>query len=91
MGIPIVQAGIPPNWEEFAGVLVFTGTMICAIFAQSPQILGANLLISLLVAIAGFAVVSANPDNLPKMRWARLGIFLPVIMTASMLWMAMRR
>lgn len=91
LGIPIVQSAIAPNWEEFAGVLVFAATMICAIFAHSPQVLAANLLISLIVAVGGFAIVSANPENLPKMRWARLGIFLPVLMTASMLWLAWRR
>lgn len=91
LGIPIVQATIPPNWEELAGVLVFTATMVCAIFAHNASVLAANLLISLLVAAGGFLIVSANPDNLPKMRWARLGIFLPVAMTASMLWLAMRK
>lgn len=91
MEIPIVQAAIPPNWEEFFGFLIFTGTMLCAIFARSAAILMANLAVSLLVAIAGFLIVSSNPDNLPKMRWARYGILLPVAMTASMLWMAIQR
>lgn len=91
MGIPIVPAAIAPNCEEFVGVLVFAGTMICAIFAHSTRVLAANLFISIVVAVAGFAIVSANPENLPKMRWARLGIFLPVLMTASMLWMAWGR
>jgi hypothetical protein len=86
MGIAVVQGEIPPNWEEFVGALVFTGTMICAIFAQSAWVLAANLLVSLIVAVGGFVIVSANPENAPKMRWARLGIFLPVAMTASMLW-----
>ena len=89
--IPTVQAATAPNWEEFAGVLVFTGTIFCAIFAHSARVLAVNLLIALAVAIAGFGIVSANPDNLPKMRWARLGIFLPVVMTASMLWLALRK
>lgn len=91
LGIPIVPAAIPPNWEEFAGMLVFTATMLCAIFAHSARVLTANLLVSLLVAVAGFLIISANPDNLPKMRWARFGIFLPVAMTASMLWTALHR
>ena len=86
MGIAVVEAGIAPNCEEFAGVVVFAGTMICAIFAHSPLVLGVNLLISLVVAVGGFVIVGANPENAPKMRWARLGIFLPVAMTASMLW-----
>jgi hypothetical protein len=87
---PIVQAAAPPNWEEFAGVLIFAATMFCAIFAHSARVLAANLLISALVAFCGFLVIGANPDNLPKMRWARFGIFLPVLMTASMLWLAVR-
>lgn len=91
MAIALVPSSIPPNWEEFAGVLVFTATMLCAIFARSASVLAANLVISLLIAVAGFLIVSANPDNLPKMRWARFGIFLPVAMTASMLWMAVQK
>ena len=86
MGISVVEAGIAPNWEEFVGVMVFAGTMICAIFAHSPWVLGVNLAISLVVAVGGFVIVGRNPENAPKMRWARLGIFLPVAMTASMLW-----
>jgi hypothetical protein len=90
LGVPIVQAAIPPNWEEFLGVLVFTATMLCAIFSRSASVLAADLLLSTLVAVGGFLIVSANPDNLPKMRWARFGIFLPVAMPASMLWMAVQ-
>jgi len=88
--IPLVQAASAPNWEELAGVLIFTATMVCAIFAQSVAMLAANLGVAILIAIAGFKIVSANPDNLPKMRWARLGIFLPVLMTAAMLWSRIR-
>jgi hypothetical protein len=88
--IPIVAATSAPNWEEFAGVFVFIATMLCAIFAHSIAVLAASLAIASLVAVAGFIIISANPDNLPKMRWARLGIFLPVFMNASMLWMALR-
>jgi hypothetical protein len=91
MGIPIVRAAVPPNWEEPAGVVVCGATILCAIFTRSTGVLAVNLGISLLVAVAGFLVVSANPDNLPKMRWARFGIFLPAAMTASMLWMALQR
>ncbi|HET6180165.1 MAG TPA: hypothetical protein VFE61_24810, partial [Candidatus Sulfotelmatobacter sp.] len=34
---PIVPAAAPPNWEEFAGVLIFAATMFCAIFAHSAR------------------------------------------------------
>ena len=88
LGVPIVQASSAPNWEELAGVVAFTATMLCAIFAQSVPMLAVNLGVAILIAVAGFKIVSANPDNLPKMRWARLGIFLPVAMTAAMLWSA---
>jgi len=90
LGVPLMQAASAPNWEELAGVLIFTATMICAIFAHSIAMLAVNLGVAILIAIAGFKVVSANPDNLPKMRWARLGIFLPVAMTAAMLWSRIR-
>lgn len=87
-GIPIEAAAMAPNWEEFAGALLFAGTMICAIFARSRMVLEGDLAVSVVIAVAGFVVVSANPENLPKMRWARLGVFLPVVMTGSMLWSA---
>ena len=91
MGIPIVPSASPPNWEELVGAVVFVGTMLCAIFAHSASVLAANLLISALVAVVGFLIIGASPDNLPKMRWARFGIFLPVAMTASMLWTALQK
>ena len=90
LGVPLMQAASAPNWEELAGVLIFTATMICAIFAHSIAMLAVNLGVAILVAVAGFKIVSANPENLPKMRWARLGIFLPVAMTAAMLWSRIR-
>ncbi len=90
MNIPIVQTASAPNWEEFAGMLVFTATILCAIFAQSVAWLAVNLALALIISVAGFLIISANPDNLPKMRWARLGIFLPVAMTATMLWTKLR-
>ena len=90
MNIPIVASAIPPNWEELAGAVAFIGTMLCAVFARSAAVLTADLVISVTVAVIGFAVVSANPENLAKMRWARFGIFLPVAMTGSMLWTALQ-
>jgi len=89
-GIPIRAAAIPPNWEELAGAVVFIAMMLCAVFARSAAVLTADLVISVVVAVVGFAVISANPENLGKMRWVRLGIFLPVAMTGSMLWTALR-
>jgi hypothetical protein len=90
LGIPLETAAMAPNWEEFAGALLFVGTIICAIFARSRMVLEVDLAVSVVIAVAGFAVMSANPENLPKMRWARLGVFLPVLMTGSMLWSAWR-
>jgi len=86
MNIPVIEAPLPPNWEEFVGALLFTATLLCAIFAQAPGLLTANLLISLVIAVGGFSILSANPDNLPKMRWVRFATFVPSVMTASMLW-----
>lgn len=88
--IPITPARIPPNWEELAGAVVFIAVMLCAVFARSAAVLTADLVISVIVAVIGFAVVSANPENRKKMQWARFGIFLPVAMTASMLGTALQ-
>jgi hypothetical protein len=56
IGIPVVGGEASSELGGVRGVLVFTGTMICAILAHSTRV--------------------------------RLGIFLPVVMTASMLWSA---
>src|SRR5579864_2840280 len=90
LGIPIAAAAIPPNWQELAGAVVFIAMMLCAVFARSTAVLTVDLMISVMVAVVGFAVISANPENLGKMRWVRFGIFLPVAMTGSMLWTALR-
>lgn len=90
LGIPIIAAAIPPNWEELAGAVLFIAMMLCAVFTRSAAVLATDLVISVMVAVVGFAVISANPENLGKMRWVRFGIFLPVAMTGSMLWMMLR-
>lgn len=90
MNVPIITAALPPNWEELAGAVAFIATMLCAVFARSAEVLTADLVTSVVVAVVGFAVISANPENLGKMRWVRFGIFLPVAMTGSMLWTALR-
>lgn len=90
LGIPVMAAATPPNWEELAGAVVFLAMMLCAVFARSAAVLTTDLVISIMVAVVGFAVISANPENLGKMRWVRFGILLPVVMTGSMLWTALR-
>ncbi|HTD22875.1 MAG TPA: hypothetical protein VK738_09495 [Terriglobales bacterium] len=87
MGIPIMTKSLPPNWEEFVGVLGFCTTLMCPLFAHSKSVLTVNLLLSLLVALAMFFIISANPDNLPRMRWVRFFGFLPVVVTGLMLWL----
>jgi len=82
---------IPPNWEEFLGVLLFIGTTILAFAVHNIQVLIVNLLIALLLSVGWFFVINANPDvlALPKMRWARFGAFLPVVFAAAGLWSAL--
>lgn len=86
MGVPPVHKFVPTNWEEFLGVLLFVGTMICSFTAHSPKLLAANLLVSILVGFGGIWVINSNPDNLPRMRWTRFGAFLPVAFAALGLW-----
>jgi hypothetical protein len=89
MGIPFVHTFIPTNWEEFVGVLLFIGTMICSFTAHSPRVLTANLLAAILIGFCGIWVINSNPDNLPRMRWTRFGAFLPVVFAALGLWLAL--
>jgi hypothetical protein len=86
--IVIVKTIIPPNWEEFLGVLLFCGTMGCAVYAHDVRVLTANLFISLLVSFGGYYVINSNPDNLPKKRWSRYAAFLPLAFAAGGLWFA---
>jgi hypothetical protein len=88
MGTEVVETSIPGNWEEFLFILLFVGTMICAFSTENVQVLTVNFFISLLVSLGGFLVINSNSDNLPQMRWARFGAFLPVVFAALGLWLA---
>jgi len=80
-GISLSPSSFLPNWEEFVFVLLFVGTLVCAGIAHSKTVLVTNLVISVLIAIGGLAVVNANRDN-PKLRNARIGCFIPVVAAA---------
>lgn len=81
MGLAVEKTLIPPNWEEFVWVLLFLGTLICTMYLHSVRLLELNFLFALLLSIAGFFLISANPDlkKIPRMRGARFGAFLPVV------------
>jgi protein-S-isoprenylcysteine O-methyltransferase Ste14 len=91
MGVSAVKTTIPPNWEEFVGMLLFFGTGICALTVHNIPLLIVNLLLSALLSFGWFFVINANPDvlKLPRMRWARFGAFLPVVFAAAGLWFAL--
>jgi hypothetical protein len=86
MGIPRMAKSIPPNWEEFIGVLLFVGTMLCAATVHNTRVLFANLLVSVLISVGGFLVIGKNSEN-AQIRKARLGVFLPVVFAALGLWL----
>jgi hypothetical protein len=90
-GVTVVKTAIPPNWEEFAGVLLFIGTMVCAVYVHDVRVLKVNLLAALLLSLGMLFVISSNPEALalPRMRWARFGAFLPVVFAAGGLWFAL--
>ncbi len=90
MGITIVKTSIPPNWEEFVGVLGFVTTGLCALFVNNLRVLTVNLFVSALLTLAGLFVINAYSDAMlqPKMRMARFGAFLPVIFAAAGLLLA---
>ncbi len=85
MGIAVVKTSILPNWEEFLGVLVVVATLVCTMVAHSVQVLTVNLVVAVLVSLAGLFVINAYSDAMPqpKMRMARFGAFLPVIFAAA--------
>lgn len=77
-GVAVVKGFIPTNGEEFVFVLLFIGTMLCAIIVHDTRILLANLVIAVVVSVSGFLIVNANPDN-HQVRRARIGAFIPVV------------
>lgn len=81
-GIPFVGKAIPGNWEDFAFVFLFCGSLLCPLLSQTRLVLELNLLVATLIGVAGFYVISANPDNMPRMRWTRFATFLPLIFAA---------
>jgi len=78
-GIPFVRKVIPGNWEDFAFVFLFCGSLLCPLLSHTRSILELNLLVATLIGIAGFYVISASPDNMPSMRWTRFAVFLPLV------------
>ena len=81
VGAGVVKRLIPTNWEEFVFVLLFIGTILCAAIVHDRRILLANLVIAVIVSVAGFLIVGANPDN-HQIRRARIGVFIPVVFAA---------
>jgi hypothetical protein len=90
MGLPVVKTYIPPNWEEFAGALLFCVTCLCALFLRSINLLALNLLISVLVAIGGSFVIRSNPVATAKARWSMYFLFLPAVASAWGIWTVIR-
>jgi hypothetical protein len=80
-GAAVVKRLIPTNGEEFAFVLLFIGTILCAATVHDTRILLANLLIAVVLSVSGFLIVNATPDN-PQIRRARIGVFIPVVFAA---------
>ena len=91
VGVSVVRTTFPPNWEEFAGMLLFAATAICSFVVHNIRALSVNLLVALLLSVGWYFVINANPDvlKLPRMRWARFGAFLPVVFAAAGLWFAL--
>jgi hypothetical protein len=89
-GIAVVKTSIPPNWEEFLGVLVFIGTIFCAISVHSIRVLTVNLFASLLLSLGGLFVINSLTDAIPRsrMRLMKLGAFLSVAFAVLGLWLA---
>lgn len=92
-GIRVVRTIIPPNWEEFLGMLLVAATLIVSVAVHDIRVLTANLLFAVLLSCGGFFVINAASDikALPLMRRARFGAFLPTMFAAAGLWFAMHR
>jgi hypothetical protein len=81
MGISVVKTLFPPNCEGYVWVLLFIGTMLCAITAQSIPVLTANLILSALVAGSGLFLIHVTPGY-PQIWKARITAFIPVVAAA---------
>jgi hypothetical protein len=89
-GIGITKTTIPPNLEEFVGVLLFGGSMICAFSVHNVPLLIANLILSILLSIGCFSVINSDPDVKWGMRYKRWAAFLPTVLAGVGLWLATR-
>jgi len=87
LGIPFARKVVPTNWEEFALVLFFCGSILCDMVTHNRQVLFANLAVALIVGFCGFFIISANPDNASRMRWTRFAAFLPAVFAAVSLYL----
>ena len=91
-GAPIMTTSIPANIEEFLFGLMFVGTIICAFAVHNLRVLRVNLIISLWLGFCGLYFIHRSPDAMAhlRMRWVRLGAFLPAAFAALGLWLAFR-
>jgi hypothetical protein len=87
MGVPFEKTSIPPNLEEYIFVLLFISTIACPWFVNNKTVLIGNLVGAALLGVAGYLVVSANPDNLEQWQ-LKFGVFLPLIFAAITFWLA---
>jgi len=79
LGIPVVRTKVPPNTEEFLGVLVFCASILCDLFAHSPGIKMGNLVVSAAIAVGGLIVIRRGWENDPRRLKAQIGCFLPLL------------
>jgi hypothetical protein len=88
MNIPVIKTRIPPNWEEFVGACLFSGTLLCTLIAHKPGILALNLFVAAVVSGGAVYVVRANPDSVGQRPKLILGAFIPVVAAAGALWIS---
>ena len=93
-GIPFAKKAIPTNWEEFAqvlaflGSLLFSGLIICDVVSRSPRVLTVNLTVALLGGLLGFFTTSLTPVDSSRTRWVKFASFLPLLFAILVLYLS---
>ena len=90
-GVLVVQTSVLPNWEEYVGVVLFCGTLLCST-SNDVLVLKLNLLVAFLLSFAFLFVITSNNDAVPRsrLRLAKIGSFLPLVFAAFGLWLRLR-
>jgi hypothetical protein len=91
--IPFVKTIVPPNLEEFLGVILFAGIIACALFSRNAILLTLNSLASILLSSGWFWILmraDLETFGTQRRRWMKAFAFFPAAIAGIALWISVR-